>query len=234
MAAILRPRFYQAIALALGLLVLVGFARTFYLRQWFAVPPITMLLQLHGIVFTAWFVLFVIQTRLIAANKVRTHRQLGIAGIVVAALVFALGLATAIESASAPRMRPMGMNSQQFVFVPLFAITLFAALVAAAVVYRRRADVHRRLMMLAMIAVLGPPVARLIMLFDIGKHFLLVQTLVPAVFVAGCLLNDRVKHRVVHPIYAIGGALLVLSWPARVAIAHTSAWEHAGQWLASL
>ncbi len=54
------------------------------------------------------------------------------------------------------------MNSQQFVLVPLVAITFFAILVTAAVLLRKRAQLHKRLMTLAMISVLGPPIARLI------------------------------------------------------------------------
>ena len=155
MAAVVRNRFYAAFALAVAVFTFVAFARTYYLRHWFDVPPITVLLHIHSIVFTAWVVLFVIQTRLIAAKNYRTHMQLGIAGIAVAALVVIFGYATAIVSAGAPRPRPMGMNSAQFVLVPLVAITLFAVLVTAAVALRKRADYHKRLMTLAMIAVLG-------------------------------------------------------------------------------
>ena len=54
MAAVTRSRFYPLFALALALVVFVGFARTFYLRQWFDVPPITALLFLHGLVFSMW------------------------------------------------------------------------------------------------------------------------------------------------------------------------------------
>jgi hypothetical protein len=234
MAAVVRNRFYAVIALALALLIFVAFARTYYLREWFTVPPITTLLHLHSIAFTAWFVLFVIQTRLIARQNYRTHMQLGIAGIALAAIVVVLGVATAVQSASAPRIRGGGMNSQQFVFVPLFAIAAFACLVTAAVLLRKRAQLHKRLMVLAMISVLGPPVARLINLFQGGAHFLLIQTTVPAVFIAWCLISDWRKYRIVHPIYLYGGTLLVISWPLRVWIARTPAWEHIGQWMAGM
>lgn len=234
MAAVIRNRFYPVVALVLAALVLVAFARTYYLRYWFDVPPITVLLHLHSIAFTAWVVLFVIQTRLIAKQDYRTHMKLGIAGIAVAALVVIFGFATAIVSAGAPRVRPMGMNSQQFVFVPLLAVSFFAILVTAAVLLRKRAQLHKRLMMLAMISVLGPPIARLIMLTHTGEHFLAIQMTVPGVFIIGCLVSDWTKYRVVHPVYAVGGAILVISWPARVMIAQTPAWESVGRWMAGM
>lgn len=234
MAAVVRNRFYGVIALALAALILVAFARTYYLREWFVVPPINLLLHLHSIAFTAWFVLFVIQTRLIAKQDYRTHMRLGIAGLVLAAVVVVLGVATAVESASAPRLRGGGMNSQQFVFVPLFAISLFAVLVAAAALLRKRAQLHKRLMILAMLSVLGPPVARLIILTQNGSHFLAIQTLVPAAFVLWCLASDWITYRIVHPVYAVGGTLLVLSWPFRVWVAQTPQWESVGRWLAGM
>jgi len=234
MAAVVRPRFYPAFALALALVVFAGFARTFYLRQWFDVPPITLLPVLHGIVFTAWVALFVIQTRLIAANNVRAHMRLGIAGVALAALVFLVGLVTVVVSASASRPRPMGMVSYQFVFVPFFIICAFAGLVTAAVLLRRRPDFHKRFMTLAMITVLPPATARLINLFGGNMHFLLLQTTLTAVFVICCVGFDWLRHRILHPVYAVGGTLLVLSWPFRVWFARTAAWEQVGKWMASL
>ena len=234
MAVVIRNQFYVAIALVLAALIFGGFARTYYLRAWFEVPPITMLLHLHSIVFTTWFALFVIQTRLIAAHRIRAHMQLGIAAATVAALVVILGVATAVVSASAARPRPMGMNSAQFVFVPLTAMLFFAMLVTAAVALRHRSAWHKRLMTLAMIAVLGPPVARLIALTQNGEHFLAIQTAVCAAFVSWCLGSDWLQSRLVHPIYAVGGTALVLSWPVRALIARTNSWERVGHWLAGL
>jgi len=234
MSAVIRNRFYSAVALALAALVFVGFARTFYFRAWFDVPPTTMLLILHGIAFTAWFALFVIQTRLIAAQNYRTHMQLGIAGIIIAIAVVILGYATAVVSASAPRPRAGGMNSQQFVFIPLLGITIFAVCVAAAVALRKKAQLHKRFMTLAMVAVLGPPVARIILVTNAGAYFLVIQTAVPALFIAWCLISDWRKYRIVHPIYLYGGLFIVASWPIRVMIARTPAWESVGRWLAGM
>ncbi|MEO8018984.1 MAG: hypothetical protein ABI769_14310 [Pseudomonadota bacterium] len=234
MAAVVRNRFYPTIAVALAMFTVIGFARTYYLRYWFDVPPITVLLHVHSIAFTAWLVLFVIQTRLIAKENYRTHMQLGIAGIFIAALVVVFGFATAIVSAGALRPRPMGMNSQQFVLIPLVAITGFAILVSAALILRKRAQLHKRLMTLATISVLGPPAARLVFATHSDKYFGPVLFGVTAAFLAWCLVSDWRKYRIVHPVYSIGGAILLISLPVRFLIAQTPAWESVGQWLANL
>ena len=54
MAAVVRSRFYPHIALVLALIIVTGFARTFYLRAWFDLPPLKLLVMLHGVLFTAW------------------------------------------------------------------------------------------------------------------------------------------------------------------------------------
>jgi len=234
MAAIVRPRFYSLFALLLAAVVFAGFARTFYLRQWFEVPPLTVLLVLHGVVFTAWMALYFTQTRLIATNQVRAHMRLGIAGLGVAALVVLLSLATVVMSASAPRPRAMGMASYQFVFVPFFITVTFAGLVTAAALLRKRPQIHKRLMTLAMITVLPPATARLINLFGGVDHFLALQTSLTALFVIVVVAYDWFKNRTFHPVYAIGGTLLVLSWPFRAWFARTDAWAVVGQWMAGL
>jgi hypothetical protein len=224
MAAVLRNRFYSTIAVALALLVAFGFTRTFYARPLFDLPPLPSMLQLHGALFTAWFLLFVVQTRLIATYRIRAHKTLGIVGVGLAVLVVILGVFTAFQSSLAMRPRPMGMTSPQFVLVPLIGIAQFALLVGCAVAFRRRASLHKRFMVLAMIGVLGPPVARLVTLAGVGDYWLWIQTTVPALLVIWCLVNDWRKNHIVHPIYSIGGALLVISWPLRVVLAHTDAW----------
>jgi hypothetical protein len=234
MAAVTRSRFYPLFALALALVVFTGFARTLYLRQWFDVPPLTVLSYLHGIVFSMWVALYVVQTRLIAAHQVRAHMRLGIVGVALAMLVVAIGLATVFVSASAARPRAMGMTSAQFVFVPFFILVVFSCLVTAAVSLREHPALHKRLMTLAMVAILPPATARLITLAGGQQHFLELQTALTVVFVAVCLAGDWIKHRILHPVYAIGGVLLVLSWPFRVWVARTDAWGHVGSWMAQV
>jgi hypothetical protein len=232
MATVIRNRVYLALAAALALFVFIGFAKTYYLRTLFQVPPITYLLHAHALAFTAWMVLFLIQVSLISKQNYRTHMQLGVAGMIVAALVFALGLATAFAYAGDPRPRPMGLDSPHFTFVPVFSILLFGGFVAAAFLLRKRGQLHKRLMVLAMIAILGPPTARIVRILGLGGNFLVIQTTVTALFVIAALATDWARHRAVHAAYSVGGTLLVLSWPARVWFAQTDAWGAVGYWMA--
>src|SRR5262245_60123023 len=127
MAAIVRSRFYPVVALLLALVVFVGFARTFYLSFLFDVPPRTWLLTLHGTAFTAWVLLFIAQTRLVATNRIRAHMRLGLFGVALAAVVFVLGVMTAVASIDGTPPGGVPLNGAQFSIVPFMAIGLFGA-----------------------------------------------------------------------------------------------------------
>jgi hypothetical protein len=229
-----RMRFYPLIAIVLVAFIIIGFSRTYYLRWLSDLPSMQAVLQLHGLVFTAWLALFVTQTQLIAAHRVDLHMKLGVVGVLLTLVVVATGVAAMFAAAATPRVTQLGLTSPQASIVPLVAITQFAVLVTAGVAFRRRASLHKRLMLLAMISVLGPPTARLIGLLDVRQYALLIQMSVIAVFVTVCLVYDWRKNRVVHPAFAIGGVVLVLLWPLRYVVARSEMWQPIGQWIAEV
>ena len=228
-----RTRFYPLIAIVLVAFMAIGFARTYYLRFLSDLPPLKVILQMHGLIFTAWLALFVTQTQLIAARRGDLHRRLGVAGVFLAFLVVASGVAAMFVGAATPRISQLGLTSPQASIVPLVSITPFALLVTAAVIWRRRASLHKRLMLLAMISVVGPPTARLIAVFGGRPYAMLIQMSVIAVFVTVCLVYDWRKNRIVHPVFAIGGPVLISLWPLRYTIARSEMWQPIGEWIAA-
>jgi hypothetical protein len=234
MVAVVRSRFYPWIAIALSLVVIAGFSRTYYLRFLSDLPPMTVLVHLHGLVFTAWLALFIAQTRLIAARRVDLHRKLGIAGLVLAVIIIVNGVWTVVAQAGIPRIRVTGLNNAQHTLVSLASLVMFAGFIALGLIYRRRSALHKRFMVLAMIASLSPATARLTMTLGLIEH---VHTLVPAIaaaFVITGLVHDWRRHRIVHPAYVIGGAVIVASWPWRYAAARQDWYQPIGEWIARL
>ena len=71
-------RFYTWVAIAIPIIVLLGFARTYYLKGFFAGPELPALVHLHGVVMTVWVALFIIQVRLVASRRTNIHRRLGV------------------------------------------------------------------------------------------------------------------------------------------------------------
>ncbi len=161
-----RSTFAVAMALAMLLINLVGFGPTLYLRPLFDVPPIPGYLYLHGAAGTAWFVLLVVQTTFIAQHRVHIHRRVGWAGVAVAAIVLVSGIVTSANMV--PRNVALGLTSeadvQLYVAVTSAdnaAFITFPTLVLLGAFWRRRPDVHRRLMLLASVTILGPAAARI-------------------------------------------------------------------------
>jgi hypothetical protein len=153
--------FYPVMAALSAAIVFAGFARTFYLRSHFVHAPLAMLLLMHGAVFTPWLVLLLVQVSLVAAGRVDLHRRLGMAGAGLAAVMAVLGMATLLYAGRHGFSPPGGPPPMVFLVIPLFDILMFEGLFIAAFLHRRRPQTHKRLMVLATIAILPPAVARL-------------------------------------------------------------------------
>jgi hypothetical protein len=145
-----------------------------------------------------------------------------------------VGIVTAIHAAAVPGLRPTGRTGAQFLIIPLTSIAIFGGCVFAGIALRRRSGIHQRLMLLAMVGALGPAVARVIMLFHLREYATYVQLAAVALLMSWCLISDWRRNRIVHPVFAIGGLLLLLSWPMRMALTHSAAWEPIGRWLAEM
>jgi len=156
MAAVLNPRFYLLIALALVTFVVVGFAPSYYLRILTDPPPLTTLLHIHAVVFTVWMALFLAQVGLVAAHRVDLHRKLGIASAIFAGVVVAVGVLSVFQTAISNHVSPSGLAPPQFSIVGFTSIGLFAVFIGLGLVLRRRPGLHRRFMILGFIASISP------------------------------------------------------------------------------
>ena len=63
--------FFPLMAVAMMVVVFIGFSRTYYLKSYFDTPSLTPLRIVHGAVFTTWMVLFIVQTGLVAGKSAR-------------------------------------------------------------------------------------------------------------------------------------------------------------------
>jgi uncharacterized membrane protein YoaK (UPF0700 family) len=106
---------------------------------------------------------------------------------------------------------------------------VFSSLVAAGFYFRRRADVHKRLMVLATISILAAAIARL--------PFGFLKAGPPAffgltdLFIVACVLYDLVSRRRIHRATVCGGLIIILSQPLRLMISGTSVWMAFATWL---
>jgi hypothetical protein len=222
-------RFYVGMALAIAITVFAGFSRTYFLKAHFGTPQLSVLLQVHGLVFTTWVLFFLAQTMLVAGGRTYLHRRMGVAGAVLAALVLIVGTTTAILRVKGGSAPIPGVPPLAFLAIPFFDMVVFAILVGSALYLRHRLEAHKRLMTLAMIALLAAPIARLPLGF-LGSGppvFFGLSDL----FIVALLIYDLTTRRRVHPATIWGGLLIVASQPLRLIIAGTPAWMSFAGWL---
>ena len=223
--------FYLAMSIAALVTVFAGFSRTYYLRPYFNTAPLIPLLHLHGVVFSSWLVLFLVQTTLVAAHRTDIHRRLGVLGGVIAALMILIGFSTAVIRAAQGANPVPGVSPLSFLVVPIFDILVFATLVGAGLYYRRRPDVHKRLLLLGTIAILAAAIARL--------PFAIMQAGPPAffgftdVFVVAVIIYDLVTLKRVHRATLFGAILIIASQPLRLMLGGTQVWLSFASWLTS-
>jgi hypothetical protein len=213
--------FYRVMSLLIVATVFIGFAPTYYLKGYFQAPSLSPLVHLHGLVFTGWILLFVTQALLVAKRRIDLHRQLGFAGAALAALLVGIGLTTAIVSAR----RDFAAGNEGalgFLAIPFGDMLVFSVLTTAAIAYRRRAEAHKRLMLLATVSILGAAFARWpLAIMAAGPVAFFGAT---DVLVLAGVAYDLASRRRLHPAYVWGGLLILASQPLRLAIAETGAW----------
>src|SRR5947209_5777649 len=164
-------RFYVGMALAMLVTVLVGFARSFFLRPLFPDyhTPSESIFYVHGAAFTAWIVLLVAQTAIVAGGRIALHRRIGPFGIALAAAMVVLGGWGALIAARRPSgFTDVPIPPLQFLVVPFFDLILFSSFVTLAALLRRNAETHKRLMLLATINLITAAIARWPGIFSAG------------------------------------------------------------------
>lgn len=222
--------FYTGMSVAFVITVFAGFSRTYFLRPYFQSQPLQPLLHLHGLVFSSWLALFLTQTTLVATNRTRIHRRLGIAGVVIATIMVVIGSVTAIVRAKVIEVPPGAPPPLVFLTIPLGDMLIFAILVGAAFYFRRKADTHKRLMLLSTIAILPAAVARLPFAF-IQQGGPLAFFGLSDLFIVPLLIYDFISRGRPHRATVLGGGLIVISHPLRLIIGNTEAWLAFANWI---
>jgi hypothetical protein len=165
--------FYPTMAALAIAIVGLGFAPTFYLRALGteSLPPNLQVLPgyfyVHGVILTTWFLLFFAQTLLVASNRKEIHRRVGVAGAAVATAVVIMTLVVTVRAIKSP-LSVSVLDLPVVFFFNAFAVIQFGVLVVCALKFRRQPAVHKRLMYLANLPLLGAATSRLLLLFPFG------------------------------------------------------------------
>jgi len=214
----LKP-FYVGLSFLMVAIVLVEFWPSFFgpLLRGHADRPFV--LQLHGVVFIGWMALLVAQVVYAARGNLRRHRAVGNWGIAYGWLVLVMGL---VVSFAAPIIHVHAGEwdrdrAASFLLTPLGDMLLFGSFFGAAVVFRSRPEIHKRMMVAATVALLFAAVGRI--------EYLPIPVLMAiwlSPIVAG-MAHDWMSRRRVHPAYLVAATVLVVG-SLRLFLDQTPAW----------
>ncbi|CAN5141502.1 hypothetical protein BH10PSE13_BH10PSE13_06620 [soil metagenome] len=193
--------FFIVMSFAMAFVIAAGFSQT--VPKDFGTPGIALLLHVHGMIFTLWVLLAVVQPLLIGRGIVVQHRRMGWIGTVLAAAVVVAGFFAVIHSIRTDSMTP-GFPPGIFLLANSLAVLRFGGFVTAAVLLRREPEWHMRLMYCASTAVLGPGVGRLPFMGALGPLRPLAVSASVDLFILIGIGADLVKRRAIHPAYLWG------------------------------
>lgn len=122
-------------------------------------PPAPPIVHLHALVFIAWMLLLLAQSALVGSGNVKLHRTLGLWGIAQGTATILVGLMMQIVASGRGFFagRPPGTDG---IYLGLLAFLGFAVMFTLAIRNRARPDIHRRMMLFAMLPVIPPGVNR--------------------------------------------------------------------------
>ncbi len=159
------PRFYVWMAGTALAIALIGFIPTYFLpliQGKFEAEPVV---HIHALILYSWVVLFCAQTWLVERGKILAHRTWGMLGIaIVTGMVFIVFtiVSLRISQASQPGQPPGAAHAvRAFEWVSISGLVLYLIpIFVLGIVFIRRPSIHKRLMLLFTLGLLGAPIAR--------------------------------------------------------------------------
>lgn len=213
--------------------VLVGFWKTFILPSFkgtFTAPPV---IYIHGALLFTWTLFLVTQSILIRRKNLKLHRKIGWAGPVFAVAVAISTIAAGVYVLQRDVAAGGGQIAISSFLGTLTTPIIFVTLVTAGIIYRRRPEIHKRLMLLAMISISWAAFGRFRHYFPPFEQSLLVfQGIIPTSMILVGMLWEKFTKGRIHPVYFIAGLPLLVESLAEIYFFDSSGWQVVSAWLA--
>jgi hypothetical protein len=197
--------FYFAMSLLVAGIVVTGFRRTVNGNLFHPTVPRPFILWIHAATFVAWVIFFIFQSTLVRIHKVSWHRLFGWFGAGLATVMVPLGVTTAIIMARFDKVQLHQPGTDAFLSVPFYDMIAFGVCIALAIYWRKRPEMHRRLVFIATCGLLDAAFGRFDYLFDHNLYFLCLDL----VIVLG-VVRDLLVDRRVHKVYLYALPLLIV------------------------
>jgi hypothetical protein len=210
---------YLAIVIVMTSVVLAGFW-PFYAAIPSGGTGAHWVLYLHAAVFSGWMALLFTQVVLVYRRKVRLHQGLGQFAIYYGLLVLLFGLVVTFTEPARHVMTGAATLDEAagFLLLPLGDMVLFAGFFCAGMMFRRQRELHKRLMVLATVALLFAPAARIGA--ETGHLAVLAVWLLP---LGMAIAHDAATRRRLEPVYVVGAVVFLIAY-SRVEMMASESW----------
>jgi hypothetical protein len=233
--------FYVSVALMVLFLNVVSFVPSIIDASTRTVPlPLTSIDLAHTVVSVTWLLAFLVQVTLVPAGRLDVHRRLGIISVLLSAAFIVVTWFMLVEGARrgfdlSGDLIPRGTSVDPSTFLaPANALALIGVLIGAAVWYRQRPAVHKRLMMFALLTSTGAPIAHLVGHWAALRPYPVINIISGALLLCLPAIHDRMSQRRIHRV-SLWGAIGSFVWVTGffMVIAPTSVWHDFAVWIVS-
>lgn len=229
-----RSKYFLTASLIALAIAIVGFLKTFFMpsiRGEFEAPPV---IYIHGGFLFLWTVFLVIQTILIKKKKVKFHMLLGFWSLALVAGVMVSTMATGVYVMKRDLALGQGEIATSGLVGPFTTPTVFAIFVAAGIYYRKKPEIHKRLMLLATIAIIWPAFFRFRNYFpSVPNPEIIFGVLLPNCMTLIAMLWEKVTIKRIHPVYLTAGLALFAESLFETYFFDSPGWRVVAHWLAS-
>jgi hypothetical protein len=208
--------------------VVAGFMNTYFIpvtNGTFHAKPIY---HIHGIMYLLWIVLIISQPLLVRLRLTNIHKKIGYAGMSLAVGMFFAGIAIAVVSAKAGIASGAGTTPLSFFIVPLTDMAFFGGFITIALLNLRDSELHKRLILLATLAILPAAFGRIIGIYGVNVGVALF--LQESILILG-ILYDVYMRKKIHPAYIWGGTAVVIVHLIRFPLGETETWISIANWI---
>jgi hypothetical protein len=188
--------FYFAMSLLIGAIVVSGFSRTINDNLLHASIPRPLILWFHAAAFSGWVAFFFFQSALVRTRNVKWHRFFGWFGAALGTVMVPLGITTSIIMGRFDTSQEHLPGADAFLIVPFYDMVAFAAFFALAVWWRKKPELHRRLLFIATCGLLDAAFGRFDYIYNHGLFFWCLD----GVILLG-VVRDLYVNRHIHKVY---------------------------------
>ncbi len=211
----------------IGLLaILIGFLKPFIIplsEGSFNAPTIV---YIHGIIAFLWVLLFTIQSNFILTKRYKTHKTLGYLGVIIASGAAITIVPVGLYAVEKELKIGLGETAISGIIGNCTTAVMFGSLVFAGIYYRKKPNIHKRLILLSTIVLLWPAWFRFRHYFpsierpDIWFAVVLADSLIIISW-----LWDKIANGKIHPVLLFVGTAIIFEHVLEVVMFDSKGWR---------